>query len=230
MISPPARWDRGVSAGASPEAEHGGDPGLGLTMERTGATPIEEAPTLTMETTLNRTYVRGALVGGGIAAATLLGITLAVGVASGAESRLLLESSLPTVRFLASSVIAASATTLALLFTLLSLSGRTESALDSAFYHKIQRVALLDVVSFIVGVVLLLVLVLPISDQSNFSGTFYTVAYYTLTVGAAVSAGLLVSVILAIYAAVKALIATCWLDGEGPLSASEDEEPGPAEA
>ena len=186
-----------------------------------------------METPLNRTYIRGALVGGGIAATLLLGITLAVGVASGAESRLLLESALPTIRFLASSVITASATTLALLFTLLSLSGSTESALDSAFYRKIQRVAFLDVVSFVVGMVLLLVLVLPLNDQNNYSATFYTVAYYTLTVSAAISAGLLVSVILAIYAAVTALIDTCWLEGEGPLSVADEEceeEPELAEA
>ena len=186
-----------------------------------------------METPLTRTYIRGALIGGGIAAALLLGISLAVGVASGAESRLLLESALPTIRFLASSVIAASATTLALLFTLLSLSGSTESALDSAFYRKIQRVALLDVVSFVVGMVLLLVLVLPLDEQNNFSGTFYTIAYYTLTVSSAVSAGLLVSVILAIYYAVTALIDTCWLEGDGPLTIEDEEcdeeEPDPAE-
>ena len=170
------------------------------------------------------TYIRGAIYGGGLAAAILLGTGLAVGVASGAESRLLLEAALPTVRFLASGVMTAAATTLALLLTLLSLSGNIESSLDSAFYRRLQRIALLDVVAFVGGIVLLLALVLPLGDENDFSGTFYTVAYYALTVLSAVSAGLLVAVVLAIYGAVDDLIRTCWLDDEEgrPLAADDD--------
>ena len=165
----------------------------------------------------SQTYLRGALIGGGIACAVLIGIGLVAGIASGAEARVLLEASLPTVRFLASAVVTASATTLALLLTLLSLSGSAESALDDGFYRRLRRIARLDVIAFIGGIILLVSLVLPLGENSGVSGTLYTVAYYAFTVGAAVSAGLLVAVILALYGAVRDLIETCWLDDD-PLA------------
>lgn len=178
----------------------------------------------------NQTYLRGAITAGAVAAVVLIGIGLAVGLASGADARYLLESSLPTVRFLASAVVTASATTLALLLTLLSLSGGIEAELDSGFYRRLQHVARLDVVAFVGGIILLVALVIPLHEESGLSGTFYTVAYYTFAAGAAVSAGLLVSVVFALYAAVRDLIETCWLDTDRePLAPTEEGEHRPPE-
>ena len=169
------------------------------------------------------TYLRGALIGGGIAGAVLLSIGMGVSIASGADARQLLQASLPTVRFLASSVVTASATTLALLLTLLSLSGGIDTELDPAFYRRLQRLARLDVVSFVVGIVLMVSLILPLGEETRFSGTFYTAAFYTLSAAASLSAGLLVSAVLALYGAVRDLIETCWLDTDrSPLTPGDD--------
>jgi hypothetical protein len=172
----------------------------------------------------NTTYLRGALVGGGVAALVLIGIGLIVGLASGADARQLLDSALPTVRFLASSVVTAAATTLALLLTLLSLSGGIEAELEPSFYRRLRRIARLDVIAFVVGILLLVALVIPLGEENRISGTAYTVAYYAFSVGSAIAAGLLVSVVLALYGAIDDLIDTLWLDGGSPLAQQDDTE------
>lgn len=185
-----------------------------------------------MDALSNRTYLRGALYSGGVAALVTAGIGLVVSLTSGAPSSLLLEAALPTIRFLASSVATASATTLALLLTLLSLSANTEMSLDADFYRRVRRIAQLDVVAFVGAVGLLVLLVIPIGDETNLSETFYTASYYVLSGFAAVTAGLLVAVIIALYGAVHDIIETCWLDEE-PLASPGDSgsaEAGEAEA
>ncbi len=175
----------------------------------------------------NKTYIRAALVGGGITAAVLGASWLIVGQASGATPMELMDSALPTIRFLASAVATSAATTLALILTLLGLSASADLKLDAAFYRQMRRVAQLDVATFIASILLLIVLVMPLRADGGLSSTFYTVAYYTLSAAAAVTAGLLVSVVLALYGAVHDLIETFWL-GEDVLI-DEDAEGKKAE-
>jgi hypothetical protein len=62
------------------------------------------------------------LIGGAITATVSLGVTLALGARGDAEALRLVESMVPTLRFLASSLITACATILALMLTVLGLS------------------------------------------------------------------------------------------------------------
>lgn len=160
------------------------------------------------------TYLRSAVIGGAVVGTFALGLSLVVSVSSGAEAQALLVASLPTIRFLASGAMAAAATTLALLLTLLSLSGNVETSLDASFYRRLQGIALIDVVAFVSATLLLLALTLPIQEERGLAGQFYTVAYYAFSAGTATVAGMLIAVVLSIYGAVMDLIRTCWLDVE----------------
>ncbi|OZC04426.1 hypothetical protein [Rubricoccus marinus] len=172
----------------------------------------------------NKTYLRSALLGGGIAAAVSLGAGTIVGVTSGVDVRLLLEASMPTVRFLASAVVTASATTLALILTLLGLSANTDLDVDPGFYRRLWRIAQVDVATFVGSIVLLVMLVIPFGEEAGLSSTFYTVAYYTLATASALTSGLLVAVVLGLYNAATDLIETCWLDGDAILAKDAEEE------
>lgn len=189
-------------------------------MGRSGATAVGCAMPVS-----NRTYLRTALVGGGIAAIAMAGIVLTVGTVSGYEATRLLESALPTVRFLASSVMTAAATTLALLLTLLSLGGTTDQDLDEAFYHRVRLAARLDVVAFTAATILLVAVVVPFGEGGAMDATAMTILYYVFAIGAALVAGILVAVVLVLYQTVDALIETLWLDGDtlAAADAVEDE-------
>ena len=176
----------------------------------------------------SRTYLRGALIGGGIAAALLAGVTVVVGSVSGLDGRILLSASQPTIRFLASSVATASATTLALLLTMVGLSAKTDIPLTPDYYRRLRRIARLDVATFIVAVVLLVALVIPLDEQVSLSGRFYSVAYYAISSVAALAAGLLIAVVLALYGAAHDLIETCFLEGD-PLQAEQEDDPDSAD-
>ncbi len=158
-------------------------------------------------------------------------LTFVVGRVGGIEAEALLEASLPTIRFLCSSVMTASATTLALLLTLLSLSASADQKLKPEFYRAIQNVALLAVVAFIGASVLLLTLAVPFGEEVEVPSNWYVVLYYATTLMAALVVGVLVAVLLSLYRIVGDLIATFWLDGpSSPLAQEKDEQAPEAQA
>ena len=169
---------------------------------------------------------KGALGCGAVVALVAAVLTFVVGRVGGLEAEALLEASLPTIRFLCSSVMTASATTLALLLTLLSLSASADQKLKPEFYRAIQTVALLAVIAFIGASVLLLTLAVPFGEEVEVPATWYVVLYYATTLMAALVVGVLVSVLLSLYQIVGDLISTFWLDGPSSLLAHEEDEAG----
>lgn len=176
---------------------------------------------------MDRTYLRAALTAGGLAALVVGGLTVTVGEVSGLEAGHRLEASLPTVRFLASSVMTAAATTLALLLTLLGLGRGVDQSIDRAFYGHVRDTARLAVGAFVAAVVLLTSLVLPFTDEGTLSPTTYTWLYYGFTVASALVAGALVAVVVSLYRTLAGLIETLWFD-RSPFAADDeaDEPPG----
>jgi hypothetical protein len=110
---------------------------------------------------------RWTLTGGAIALVVTFGGAWAVGETSGAEARALLNGMLPTTRFLCSGVMTASATTLALMLTLLSLSANTSSKLKQDHYERVRQIALLDAIAFIAATCVLLCLNILASLQGD---------------------------------------------------------------
>ena len=112
-----------------------------------------------------------------------------------------------------------------LILTLLSVSANSDHELDESFYRQVRQVAQLDVAAFVGAMLLLVALVIPPGGSADMSHTFYTVAYYAFSALAAVTSGLLVSVVLALYITIHNLIETFWLDGS-PLESSDDQASG----
>lgn len=146
------------------------------------------------------------VIGGVLATFVLVVGAVSVGHISGAEAKVLLESMLPTARFLYSGVITASATILALMLTLLSLSVNTQGKLDSRHYQRVQKIALIDTVAFVTGMTLLVFLVVPLEESQEVAPYWYQVFYYVTIGGSALLSGLLVTVVLMLYTTVRDMI------------------------
>lgn len=165
-----------------------------------------------------------AIAGGALAFLVIFIGTYSVGEMSGVEARSLLTSMLPTARFLYSAVVTASATILALMLTLLSLSFNTQSELDRRHYLRIKQIAMIDTVTFIAAMSLLLFLVVPLDEPKAIVPRWYEVFYYVTVGGSAVLGGLLVTIVLMLYATVRDMITIFGLGKEDhPLIADSDE-------
>ncbi len=163
-------------------------------------------------------------MGGGIAA-VIAGLGVGTtGVASGAEARALLESVLPTIRFLSSTVIAASATILALMLTILNLSQGFDRPLRSEHYQRVRQISLLAAVTIVAGTILLLFLSIPIGDSEVLSG-WYEPIYYAIVVTSSLVGGAQVAVVLMLLRAVNGLISLV-TEGESAIVADDEDAPG----
>lgn len=169
-----------------------------------------------------RADLRIALIGGAVAALIMGGVLFSVGSLSTWEARSLLEAALPTVRFLCSSLMTATATTLALMLTLLSLSTSSDRTIKSAHFERIRLIAFVDVVAFVGATLLLAILVVPFSEASDIPSGWYKGIYYSMTFFSSLLSGVLVAVMLLLYAAVRDMIDTVGPGDESPLYAEDD--------
>lgn len=155
--------------------------------------------------------LKGAIGGGVLVAFIGIGIGIGVGMVGASRAASLLETSLPTIRFMASAVMTAAATTLALLLTLLGVTAGNDQQLDKSFYRSVRTVARLTVWAFVGSVVLLASLVIPFSEDLDIPRRWYIGLYYAFTVGSALCAGFLVTVVMVIFSIIKHLIGSFWL-------------------
>ncbi|MEQ9619680.1 MAG: hypothetical protein RIG61_10970 [Deltaproteobacteria bacterium] len=147
-----------------------------------------------------------AIIGGVIV--VIIGITgiLLVGHASRWEALKLLEALLPTTRFLSSAVMTATATILALMLTLLSLSTSSDSKLKADHYKRIMQIAFLDTAGLIVSTVFLILHCVPLEKTDQVPSSWFTYIYYTVLITSAFLGGLLVTVVLMLYNALRDMV------------------------
>lgn len=165
----------------------------------------------------------------GIVAAGVAAVgAYSLGQISGFEAMGLMESSLPTTRFLASGVMTSSATVLALMLTLLSFSNSAELRLSRLHYRRVKGIALVVSISFVISVVFLLLLNIPLGETNDRVPTgWYDNLYYVVLATASGLGGIIISVVLMLYLTVRDMIQTIAGDEEEWLvheqqSASED--------
>lgn len=170
-----------------------------------------------------RTDLRIALSGGLVAALVMGTIVFVVGTVNSGQARSLLQGTLPTTRFLASSVMTVSSTTLALMLTLLSLSTGLDREIKSSHFERIRQIAFVDVIAFVAATLLLVMIVVPLNESSQIPSGWYVGIYYAVTLVAAALGGILVAVMLLLYAALRDLITTVSGEEDSPLVADEDE-------
>jgi hypothetical protein len=158
--------------------------------------------------------LRKALLGG-ILATIVAGVgSTVVGNLYGAEGRLLLEAMLPTTRFLCSSMMTATATILALMLTILSLSSSSSNQIHSSHYKRVQQIALLDMIAFVGATLLLLVLNVPLEESDSLSTEWYNTSYYVILIYSSALGGMLISIVVMLYAAIRDMISVVGLQNE----------------
>jgi hypothetical protein len=153
----------------------------------------------------SRAELGGAIAGGLVASIVLYLGVLGVGGVGDFEALQIIESVLPTSRFLASTSVGSGATVLALLLTLIGLSLNSEIEFDRRLYQRARYITVLSLVAILLGVAILLAVSIPISEVETLKG-FYDVMYYSLTAALALLGGVVVTIGLMITATLVGLI------------------------
>lgn len=146
-----------------------------------------------------------AIIGGAVTTLFAVGVMVLMGQVGDYEARLLLESTVPTIRFLSSAVMTASSTILALMLTMLALSADAEAELTGAHYQQIQQVSLMAVVALIASVAVLMILTFPLEESEELA-SFYDLIYYTVMGASAVLGGMMVALVLMLLNAIRELV------------------------
>ncbi|MFL1895494.1 hypothetical protein ACJRPK_07310 [Aquimarina sp. 2-A2] len=171
------------------------------------------------------TYTTRALVGGVFATFVTGFGSFLLGNLSGYEAKSLIESSLPGINTLFNTVILASATILALMLTLLSVSVGSNSKLKNAHYSYVLQIAKLDTAVFISSMISFLLLNLPITESDNVPSNWFNIIYYISLGVASIHCGAIISVVLMLYNTISNIINIIGLgNSEHPLVMSDDNE------
>lgn len=170
-------------------------------------------------------YNRRALYGGVISAIIMgLGAYL-LGNISGYEAKVLIKTSLPGINTLCNTIALASATILALLLTLLSVSSGTKSKLTKEHYIQVLLIAKLDTTVFILAILFFQLLNIPIIEAENVPSSWYIAIYYVSLALSSLLSGGLISVVLMLYNAVSSIIRIVGLGiTDHPLIFQDDED------
>ena len=180
-----------------------------------------------------RSDIRLATIGATVTALAMAAVLVGAGIANSGAARFMVEASMPSVRFLASAVMTVSATTLALMLTLLGLSSDIDGDIKKGHFQRVRQIALVDVGAFVVATVLLVVVVVPVNEASPVPDGWFMGIYYAVSVASAALGGGLVAVILLLYAAIRDLITVLspgddnpLIDGDASSSDAEGEAAG----
>ena len=160
--------------------------------------------------------LRFAIIGGAVAALVMFAGVLTVGSVTPFVGLKLLQSVLPTIRFLASSGLAAGATVMALMLTLIGLTFTSDWQFRDIHYIRIKQISLLATWTMLLSIVVLLFLGLPVeeADQLQF---YYDVVYYAVLAVASILGGLLVAVALMLHRTISGLVAIGHPTGKSEL-------------
>lgn len=150
---------------------------------------------------------RHTLIGSVLTTALIASGVFISGRVSPYEARELIENAMPSVRFLTSAVMTVTATILALMLTLISFSYTIDAQITGTFYQRIKLTALITTGTFIFATSLLVLCSVPISQSDSVPAGWYEAIYYSVISLSALLAGVLVSVAIMLYYAIRNLIA-----------------------
>lgn len=162
----------------------------------------------------------GALVGGASGAIVLFAVSIAVGRVDSFEALRLIEATIPTLRFITSTVVTASMTVLALMLTLLGLTLSSKWRFKEVHYRRITQVTGLAVAGAMVGTLVLVSLSIPVEQVEDLQN-WYAAVYYGLAVAAACLGGLVVATTILIWWTIQGLVDIGHPGGASELIESE---------
>ncbi|MFP3883742.1 MAG: hypothetical protein ACLFWH_15690 [Actinomycetota bacterium] len=146
----------------------------------------------------------GVISGGLMTSLGLFALVVGVGQVGSFEALQLLDAVIPAARFLATAVLTAGITVLALLLTLLGLSFTTDFTFSELFYSRISRITTLSVAMIVVAISVLLAAGLPVAEVETDS--VYELFYYAIAGALSLLAGVAVSVSLMIGSTMRDLM------------------------
>ena len=108
--------------------------------------------------------------------------------------------------YFSSAVATASATILALMLTLLSVTSQVDTSFGISTYKGIRVIGAIATCTFVGSVILLLILSLPVGEYESLSKVWYQVLYYILCALNGLLAGLMVFTVLILFDTITTLI------------------------
>ena len=167
--------------------------------------------------------VKGALIGGVVASVGIFGGVVLVGGVGDFQALRLIEATLPTARFLASTAMAAGVTVLALMLTLIGLTYTTDLTFSEIHFRRIRYINNLSLAVIVVGVGVLVAMAIPISEVEELT-RIYSVLYYVMAGLISLLGGLVVAMSLMIGGTVRGLVDAAHPEGDSHLLASLDDD------
>jgi len=165
-----------------------------------------------------------AILGGTIASLFMGLAVFLLGNLSGYEAKQLITSSLPGINMLCNTIVLASATILALLLTLLGISTGTKSRLKSAHYRQVLSIAKFDTILFVGALILFQLFNIPITEAENVETSWYEIIYWATILFSSILSGMMITVILMLYATVTNIIHIVGLNEDHHLISKEELE------
>jgi mannose/fructose/N-acetylgalactosamine-specific phosphotransferase system component IIC len=147
-----------------------------------------------------------ALIGGGVATLMIAVSVIVVGNVSGYSALTRLESALPTIQFLSSTVATGGVTILALMVTLLGLSHSVDTDLEQVHYHRIQQIAYMATLAVAAAIFLLVFLSIPVGDSEEVVVSYAEMVYYGVVIVSSLLGGLMITLVLMLLSAVRSLL------------------------
>ena len=161
---------------------------------------------------------------GGLFTAVFSGVAVyLLGSLSGFEAIQLIETTIPRISTLFTTIILASATILALILTLLGISSASTSRLKKFHYKQVLTLAKFASFLFIVALIFFQFLNLPFNEAKNIPSSWYSSIYYTILFTSSVLSGMMVTVILMLYNIIHNIIIIVGLGEEHPLIDNDNE-------
>ena len=171
-----------------------------------------------------RKDIRRALLYATVVTAVTLASSLLVNVSSGSEARVLLSAMLPSIRFLSSAVMTASATTLALMLALIGFGQGRDSKLTSLHYERVEQIARWNCIVFVAASSLLLFISIPLSESQEVPTNWYRLLYYSILIYSGLVTGALTFVVFLLFRAVTSLINVFHPDRKSDLIMNTEDE------
>lgn len=170
-------------------------------------------------------YTKRAILGGVISMLTIFTGIFLLGELSGYKAKELIQNSIQGMNTLCNTIVLASATILALLLTLLSLSTASNSKLKKDHYRHVMQIAKLDTYVFVASMISFLLFNLPVTESDDVPNSWFSMIYYSSLIVSSVLSAALIVVVLMLYNTVTSIIRIVGLnEKDHPLTISEKEE------
>lgn len=164
-----------------------------------------------------RADLRIALTGGVIATALMGGVEILAGNVGDWEAQAMIHAAQPALRGFASTIMIVTSSALALMLTILGLTGDADRDVRGGHFERIRQIGLAATTVFIAATLLFMVLLISPDQTEGVPVDLYNVVYLFITGLSSLIGGAVVGIVLLIYTAVRDITTTFGPSDESPL-------------